>query len=389
MRVAVVGGGIGGLTTAVALRHVGIDAVVYEQAGRLGEVGAGIGVAPNGLRAYERLGLRGAIDAVGARYGDGSVYHRADGELIGEMTTADSSGRYFTLGLHRADLVAVLAGALPDDAIHAGHRLAALDDRGDDVLLTFENGEQATADVVVGADGIHSVVREYVTTPTPPVASGSIAYRGLVPASRLPDWPRGVAQLWMGDGKHFLTYPVRSGNLINYVGFVPSADGLGESWSAEGSVAALRADFAGWDLRVAGLLAQVEKTFWWGLYDREPLERWSRGRVTLLGDAAHAMLPHLGQGANQSIEDAVTLAVFLDGIAPDAVPEALDRYARLRLERTTEVQRGARDNGRRYDSGYDDLSRRDAEIQGSRAFRLWLYDFDAEAVAREAVRALA
>ncbi|BDZ46204.1 FAD-dependent monooxygenase [Naasia aerilata] len=384
MRVAIVGGGIGGLTAAIALRKVGIDAVVYEQASRLGEVGAGIGVAPNGLRAYEGLGLRPAIEEVAARYGDGSVYYRADGGLIGDMTTADSSGRYFTLGLHRADLVGVLTSALPAEAVRTGSRLTRLVDRGAEVELAFEDGS-ATADVVVGADGIHSVVREVVTSPAEPVPSGSIAYRGLVPAESLPDWPNGIAQLWMGDGKHFLTYPVRRGEFVNYVGFVPSDERLKESWSAPGSVESLRADFAGWDPRVEGLLEQVEQTFWWGLYDREPLDRWSRGRITLLGDAAHAMLPHLGQGANQAVEDGITLATLLEGVDgsdTSAVAEALLRYERVRLERTTTVQRGARDNGRRYDSGYEDLGVRDAEIKDSRSFRLGLYDFDAAAVAR-------
>ena len=383
MRVAIIGGGIGGLTTAIALRDAGIDAVVYEQAQQLGEVGAGIGVAPNGLRMYERLGLREKIEDVAARYGDGSVYYRADGALIGDMTTTDSSGNYFTLGLHRADFVGVLASALPADAIRTGHRLVRVEEEADEVTLEFANGTIETADLVIGADGIHSVVRALVTEPTQPIASGSIAYRGVVPADRLENWTPGIAQLWMGDGKHFLTYPVRSGALINYVGFVPSDAHLRESWSARGSVDALRADFAGWDRRVEQLLEQVEETFWWGLYDREPLARWSTDRVTLIGDAAHAMLPHLGQGANQAIEDAVTLAVLLRGAAPDAVPTALHEYESLRLDRTTRVQRGARDNGQRYDSGYEDLTQRDDEIKGSRAFRLWLYDHDAQAVARE------
>jgi len=388
MRVAIVGGGIGGLTAAIALRQHGQDVVVYEQARQIGEVGAGIGVAPNGLRIYEGLGLRDAIETVAARYGDGSVYYRAEGEHIGDMTTADSSGKYFTLGLHRADLVGALAGALPADAIRTGHRLARLEEREDDVLLEFEGGQTATADLVVGADGIHSVVRALVTEPTAPVYSGSIAYRGLVPFDRLGDWTPGVAQLWMGEGKHFLTYPVRSGELLNYVGFVPSDSHLRESWSAAGDVDSLRADFAGWDPRVTQLLEQVEETFWWGLYDREPLERWSGRRVTLLGDAAHAMLPHLGQGANQAIEDGITLAVLLGGLGDGRLEEVLAEYERLRLDRTTRVQSGARDNGRRYDSGYEDLGQRDSEIKNSGSFRLWLYDFDAEAVAREAVARL-
>lgn len=381
LHAAVVGGGIGGLSAAIALKDAGFDVTVYEQAPVLGEVGAGIGIAPNGLRMYERLGLRQAVESVAARYGGGSRYLRSDGAPIGEMTTADSSGRYFTLGLHRADLVGVLAAALGDDRVRTGHRLASFEDVGDEVVLRFENGAEERADVLVGADGIHSVVRAAVTEPSPPVSSGSIAYRGVVDAAKVPEWPAGVAQLWMGEGKHFLTYPVRRGELINYVGFVPSGDRLEESWSARGDVDSLRADFAGWDPRVGRLLEAVETTFWWGLYEREPLPSWTSGRVTLLGDAAHAMLPHLGQGANQAIEDGVTLATLLQDVGRDGVEAALHAYERLRLERTTAVQSGARDNGRRYDSGYDDLGRRDDEIRGSRALRLWLYDYDAEAAA--------
>lgn len=388
MDVAVIGGGIGGLTCAIALRQAGVNAVVYEQAPRLGEVGAGIGVAPNGLRVLERLGLRSSVEGAAARYGEGSVYYRADGTYIGDMTTADSSGRYFTLGLHRADLVSALAEALPADAVHVGHRLRSLRDHGDRVVLDFESGSTVTADLVVGADGIHSVVREAVTEPTPPISSGSIAYRGVLPADRLPDWPEGIAQLWMGEGKHFLTYPVRRGELINYVGFVPSDARLKESWSAPGDVDSLRRDFAGWDPRVGGLLEQVDQTFWWGLYDREPLQNWSSGRVTLLGDAAHAMLPHLGQGANQAIEDGATLAALLGAAGAADLPVALAEYERLRRDRTTQVQSGARDNGQRYDSGYADLGRRDSEIKGSGAFRLWLYDYDAHAEAQDRAVAL-
>jgi len=388
LRVAIVGGGIGGLSAAIALSRVdGLDVVVYEQASALGEVGAGIGVAPNGLRMYERLGLRPAIEAVAARYGDGSVYFRADGAGIGEMTTSDSSGRYHTLGLHRADLVDVLAGAAGADRVRTGHKLVGLQDLGDEVVLRFANAPEERADIVIGADGIHSVVREAVNDHIEaPVPSGSIAYRGIVAADRIPEWPQGIAQLWMGDGKHFLTYPVRSGRLINYVGFVPSDERLKESWSAPGDVDALRADFAGWDPRVQYLLEAVENCFWWGLYDREPLPAWSKGRITLLGDAAHAMLPHLGQGANQAIEDGMALAVLLRGVDRDGVEQALHAYEHLRRERTSAVQRNARANGRRYDSGYEDLEQRDDEIRDSRTLRMWLYDYDA-AEAAEAVAA--
>jgi salicylate hydroxylase len=180
----------------------------------------------------------------------------------------------------------------------------------------------------------------------------------------------------MGEGKHFLVYPVRRGELVNYVGFVPTDEAMRESWSAPGDPTVLAAEFAGWDPRVEGLLAQVEHTFRWGLYDREPLPTWTRGRLTLLGDAAHPMLPHVGQGANQAIEDGMALAAALSGAQRGDETAALAGYEQLRRNRTSEIQRGARANGRRYDSAYDDLAVRDAEIAASVRFRRWLYDYD-------------
>jgi salicylate hydroxylase len=382
LRAAVVGGGIGGLAAAYALRLAGADVTVFEQASRLGEVGAGVGVAPNGMRMFERLGLRDRVQSVAAPYGEGSTFFRSDGSEIGPMTTSDSGGEYTTVGVHRADLVGLLAETLPDGVVRTGHRVVSVDQDPDSATIRFADGSSFSADVVIGADGIHSVLRSQVTEPTAPTSSGSIAYRGLVPTELIPWWPKDTAQLWMGEGKHFLTYPVRSGVLLNYVGFVPHAGTLKESWSAVGDPDALRADFVGWDEPVERLLALVDRTFWWGLYDREPLERWSAGRVTLLGDAAHAMLPHLGQGANQAIEDGVTLAALLEGAESHDVEGALLRYESIRRERTAAVQSGARDNGRRYDSDYRSLEERDAEIVASRAFRHWIYDYDADAVAR-------
>ena len=183
----------------------------------------------------------------------------------------------------------------------------------------------------------------------------------------------------MGDGKHFMVFPVRSGRLLNYVGFVPTSDRTVESWSAVGDRDELAASFAGWDRPVVDLLAQVETCFWWGLYDRAPLPRWSDGRLVLLGDAAHPMLPHLGQGANQAMEDGVALAVLLEGRAADEVPDILPAFERFRRARTDVIQAEARRNGLRYDSRYANLEQRDREIAATAAFRRSLYDYDVEA----------
>jgi salicylate hydroxylase len=387
LRVAVIGGGIGGLAAANALLHRGIDVHVYEQAPALGEIGAGVLITPNSLRLLDRFGIGDAVARVGAQVGDGSRYYRADGATVAPILTVDSSGWNGMFGVHRADLVGVLSDALPADRIHTGHRATAVSQDARAVVVGFDNGEEVRADAVIAADGIHSVLQRHVVEPSAPVDSGSVAYRGLVPAERVPWWPKGISQLWMGEQRHFLVYPVRRGTVINYVGFVPSREKTVESWTAEGDVEALRKEFATWDSPVPRLLAEVERTNWWGLYDRDPLTTWTRGRLTLLGDAAHPMLPHLGQGANQSIEDAVALSVFLADATAGNVPEALLRYEDLRRHRTTEVQMGARANGRRYDSHYEDLSERDAEIASSVRFRSWLYDYDAEAAARGALAA--
>jgi salicylate hydroxylase len=216
-------------------------------------------------------------------------------------------------------------------------------------MVSLHNGVSVNADVVVGADGIRSGLQRYVVEAADPVFSGTVAYRGLVSAARLPNWPRELVT-WGGHGKHVIAYPVRAGQLINFVGFVAADDDqMRESCSAPGDPAALAAAFADWDPQVRRLLSRVETTFKWGLYDREPLPRWSHDRLTLLGDAAHPMLPHMGQGANQAIEDAMALAILLRGVAAADAPAALLRYQALRRDHTARVQRSARENGRRFD----------------------------------------
>ncbi|MDP9995254.1 2-polyprenyl-6-methoxyphenol hydroxylase-like FAD-dependent oxidoreductase [Variovorax boronicumulans] len=188
----------------------------------------------------------------------------------------------------------------------------------------------------------------------------------------------------MGDGKHFMVFPLRRGELLNYVGFVPTTNETAESWSAVGDRDELAASFSGWDTRVTRLLDEVQTCFWWGLYDRKPLDRWVNGHLALLGDAAHPMLPHLGQGANQAIEDGMALAVLLEGCPGNfSVQEALARYETLRRPRTAMVQAEARKNGLRYDSKYADLGERDREIANSALLRKDLYDYAVEQRANE------
>jgi len=374
--VAIVGGGIGGLFAANALLAQGIRVAIYEQAPAIGEIGAGVFLTPNSVRHLQRIGLEPAVEKWGARVGPNSRYFRHDGAPIAPVQVTDSSGWNATFGMHRADLVEMLADALPAGVLHTGHRCTGFEQNGKMARVSFANGATAEADLVIAADGIHSELRPYVFPASEPVLSGSVAYRGLVPHERIPHWPTERWQMWLGKGRHFLAFPVRAGKLINYVGFVPSEEEMKESWTAPGDPDVLRQAFADWDPRIHELLNEVQLTFRWALYDREPLPVWTRQRLTLLGDAAHPMLPHLGQGANQSIEDGMALATILARADRATAPQALVAYERLRRERVAQVQRGARENGLRYDSAYSDLGVRDAEITAHAAFRKRLYDHD-------------
>ena len=374
--VVIVGGGIGGLFTANALSARGVPVSVYEQAPALGEIGAGVFLTPNSVRHLERIGLGPAVEKWGARVGTSSRYFRHDGTPIAPVQVTDSSGWNATFGMHRADLVAILADAMPAQVVHTGHRCTGFEQDDNGARVSFSNGRVASADVVIAADGIHSELRPFVFPPSRPVFSGSVAYRGVLPHERVPDWPTDAWLMWLGKARHFLTFPVRARQLINYVGFVPADEEMKESWSAPGDPDVLRREFAGWDPRIERLLQHVQMTFRWALYDREPLPAWTKGRLTLLGDAAHPMLPHLGQGANQSIEDGMALATILERVDRTSAPAALVAYERLRRERVAQVQRGARENGLRYDSAYADLGIRDAEIAAHATFRKRLYDHD-------------
>jgi salicylate hydroxylase len=350
VRVAIVGGGIGGLSAALALGSVGADVRVYEQAAEIGEVGAGVGLFPNSIRILHRLGVADAVTRRAAPITVWSMYS-PDGSVLSHQV-AGRDGAVSSLGMYRPDLVAALAAALPSGALHTGHRCTSFSQDDDSAVVTFDNGASVEADVVIAADGIHSTLQRYVVEPRPPVFSGVVAYRGVIPAARVPgwSWPHGLVN-WVGQGKHFLVFPVRAGKLLNYVGFVPADELMSESWSAPGDPAVLAAEFADWNPLLSRLLSNVDATFRWSLYDRDPLPRWTDGRLTLLGDAAHAMLPHMGQGANQAIEDGMGLATLMRDADAADVTDVLIRYQSLRQDHTARVQEGSRANGLRMDSG--------------------------------------
>jgi salicylate hydroxylase len=386
LRVAVVGGGIGGIAAALALHQRGLDVHLYEQAPELKEVGAGVAIQPNGVRMLERLGLGDELRRFGARWVD-PQFRRQDGTFAASMWPPEIANKIEFYGMHRADLLAMFVDRLPADRIHTGHRCVGFEQSADDATVTFANGARVAADAVIGADGIHSVLQQHVVEPSPPLFSGSVAHRGLITAASV-GWPAGQMRNWLGAGKHFLVFPVRANELVNYVGFVTTQEQTRESWSAPGDPAELARAFAGWDPMVESILAQATSTFRWGLYDREPLATWTKGRLTLLGDAAHPMLPHAGQGANQAIEDAVAVATLLARASRDSMPRALQLYEQVRREQAARVQRSSRFNGSLYEAAKGDLDARDKQLATQRQSRAYIWTFDAEAEAEKAAASL-
>ncbi|MEV4094171.1 FAD-dependent monooxygenase [Streptosporangium saharense] len=346
-RVAVVGGGIGGLAAAAFLDRAGIDVTVYEQARELTEVGAGLVVSPNAVRLLRRLGQFERLRERAVALRVGWEFRRwADGRVLFSQQLGEECERRYgeqCYVTHRADLLDVVRAAVPGRALRLGSRLVDLEPLEEGVRLTFADGTRTTADVVVGADGVHTTVGRFVGQAGPPRFSGMCAYRCLVPAERAPAFAlRPVQTLWLGPGRHLVHYPISAGTQVNVVAFGPAHDWTTESWSAEGRVEDLRAEFAGWADELTDLLAAADHTGQWALLDRDPLPRWTNGPVALVGDAAHPMFPFYAQGAAQALEDAVVLAHCL-AERPEEPREALERYERLRRTRATQVQRASRD----------------------------------------------
>jgi len=384
IRVVVAGAGIAGLAFAAALHRAGIDCHIYEQAEHLTEVGAGIQVAPNATRLLHRLGLHDRLRAVAVvpqaiemrRWDDGRLLQRTP---LGSLCRHRFGAPYYAV--HRADLHSGLLSLAPPDRVHLGARLVAVTQSTDEAWLHLSDGTTVSADLVVGADGIHSIAREQIVADQPRF-SGQTIYRGLVPAERVPFLltdPR--VQLWLGPDQHFVCYPVSSGRQVSFGATVSASDWREESWSARGEVAQLAAAYAGWHPDVAQLVGAAETVSRWALHDRESIDRLSSGRVAVIGDAAHPMLPFQAQGANQAIEDAVVLAVCLADAGPGGLSAALRRYERIRLPRTTRIQRQSRANAKTFHLVDGDAQRRrDTSAQTSSGLdrHEWLFGYDAE-----------
>jgi salicylate hydroxylase len=381
LSVAVIGGGIGGTAAALSLLRAGCDVHLYEQASELRDVGAGIQISPNASRILHRLGLGSALADMGVKPLAWHMRRWQDGGTSGRMPIADAEEAFGApyYQIHRADLVAALASALPAERLHVGHRLTGFIDHGDRVEAQFANGERTFVDILVGADGIHSTVRGLLFGPEQPNFTGCMCHRGLVPAERIAHLHIPVeTQIWLGPGKHFVHYYIRRKQLLNFVAVIETDAWTRESWTERGNVADALAAFAGWHPQLSAILSAVEETFICGLFDRPTMERWSVGRVTLLGDACHAMLPFTAQGAAQAIEDGAALAALLSQASTD-ITVALHRYESSRLSRTAQIQTLSANNKVRFHFA-DGPSQavRDAEMADwSLRSLAWIFGHDA------------
>ena len=388
MRVIVIGAGIGGLAAALTLKRSGFEVQVFEQAAELREIGAGIQISPNAARILNRLGLEEPLRRFGVRPRAIVIRRWDDGRVLARQPLADACERNFGApyyNFHRAEMLDLLSAAVPDGVLHLDHRCVGLTQHADRVEVKFHNGVTADADVVVGADGIHSTVREVIVGPESPRFSGHVAYRGLVPAERVEHLGLEVAaSVWWGPDHHFVHYYVGAGaRYHNWVAITPGEWRI-ESWTAKGEVADALKEFAGWHPQISAIIGSVDATNRWALYDRDPLPRWTVARVTLMGDAAHPMLPYMAQGAVQSIEDAAVLARCLELADAHDVSAALRRYEQTRKPRASRCQEGSRRNAIMYHlPDGDDQRKRDAGLASAADAPLpqnaWLYGHDVEA----------
>lgn len=354
MRVVVIGAGIGGLTAALALMRRGFEVQVLEQARELREVGAGLQISPNGNRVLASLGLGDAVARIAAEPAGKKVRLWNTGQTWNLFDLGPSSRErygYPYLTVHRADLHQVLIDAVKavdPEAIRTGIRIDRVEQRGDQVRVSSGDTLVATADVAIGADGVHSQVRQSLIGEDRPAFSGIIAWRGVIEATRLPVHLRQpYGYNWVGPGAHVIHYPLRRGELVNFVGAVEQQGWEVESWSEVGSVQECLSDFKGWHEDVQTLIRSLQTPYRWALMVRETLTRWSFGRVTLLGDACHPTLPFLAQGAVMALEDGLVLARCLDEWRSDPVL-GLQRFERARVERTSRIVNGSAANAKRF-----------------------------------------
>jgi 6-hydroxynicotinate 3-monooxygenase len=348
LSIAIVGAGMGGLATAAALRRIGIDVMVYEQAPQFARIGAGIQIGCNAMKVLRKLGLE-------RRLRSQSFYPRSwnnrdwkSGEVKFDMIFGESAENKFGapyLLTHRGDLHAALASTVPSECIRLSHKLVGLDQTAEGVRLSFANGETVRADAVIGADGVHSLVRDILFGTSPVIFTGRIAYRTTYPAALLDGFKIDDCTKWWGEDRHIVIYYVKPDRSeVYFVTSQPEPEFRIESWSAKGDVKELRAAFTGFDRQVENVLAACPDVHKWAIVDRDALVRWAEGNVTLLGDACHPMTPYMAQGAAMAIEDAAVLSRCLEGVERDGLADAFRRFEATRRERATRVQQTSRTN---------------------------------------------
>src|SRR6202047_331929 len=373
LSIAIVGAGIGGMAAAATLRQIGIDVRVYEQAPRFARIGAGIQMMPNSMKVLRRIGVEEKVLA--ASFKPYSHLNRKwdTGEVMRELPMPESLFGAPYLCMHRADLHNALAAVVPEGIIHLDKKLVGLEQRAGQVALAFADGTGAHADAVIGADGVHSVVRDLILGPDEPIHKGRIAYRAIFPSALLNGMDIGPSRTkWWGTDRHIVIYYTNSTRTeLYFVHSVPEpAEWVTrESWSAKGDVKELRKAYEGFHADVRTVLEACPDCHKWAILEREPLPRWSDGRVVLLGDACHPMAPYMAQGAATSIEDAAVLTRCLDAVEGDDIAGAFRRYEAQRKPRTSRIQAISSANTW-MKAGDDDTS--------------WLYGYDAWTVPLDA-----
>ena len=353
MKIIISGGGIGGLTTALCALKFGHEVVVLERAMELGGVGAGIQVSPNAMKVFEALKLDERMAELG--FTPESIEGRMgiSGIHLFNIPLADAAVERWGspyLHIHRADYISVLETALRErspESIRLGHEVASYSQTATSVSVKLLDGSEMDSDVLIGADGIHSPIRSQMLSDEKPVFTGNVAWRAVVPIDKLGDYaPRPTACAWMGRGKHCVTYRLRGGTLANLVAVVERDDWVTESWTEKGTTEEALSDFEGWHPTITRVIEEADELYRWALFDRVPLKTWVDGRVAILGDAAHPMLPFMAQGAATAVEDAWVVAHKLSTY--DTVNEALTAYQNARYERTSLIQANSRKNAKTF-----------------------------------------
>ena len=346
-RVAIIGGGIGGLAAANALSRAGVEVAVYEAAAELREIGAGVALHANAMRVLRAIGVEDGVRKVAGRSEWAVIRNGKTGRVISRSSREQQAAAFGlqSATVHRADLLDVLAGALPAGLVTLGKRCTRVEPDGDTAVACFADGSEIEADVIVGADGIHSAVRASLLGPDAPRFTGKICYRSVIPAAAVSGGgPSDGNGQWLGPHGTIVLYPLRGEELTNVVCHYDDDGYRHESWITECGREEVLERYAGWHESLLRLFAAGDTWYKWALYDRDPIPRWTRGRVTLLGDAAHPMLPYLGQGACQALEDGAVLATALTAEAGDPLT-GLARYELTRRPRASRVVLAARERG--------------------------------------------